>query len=45
MHLQYLRPPRGRGDVDSYDFFLLSCGPQTLAERHAQAKPASDLRA
>ncbi len=44
MHLQYLRPPRGRGGVDSYDFFMLTCGPQTLAERHAQAKPASDLR-
>ena len=44
MHLQYLRPPRGRGAADSYDFFMLVCGPQTLAERHAQGKPASDLR-
>jgi hypothetical protein len=44
MHLQYLRPPRGRGAAESYDFFQLACGPQTLAERHAQAKPAGDLR-
>ena len=44
MHLQYLQPPRGRGDVETYDFFRMACGPQTLAERHALAKPASDLR-
>ena len=44
MHLQYLRSPRGRGGADSYDFFMLACGPQTLAERHAQARPAGDLR-
>jgi hypothetical protein len=44
MHLQYLRPPHGRGDAESYDFFTLACGPQTLAERHAQARPATDLR-
>ncbi|MEP6505084.1 MAG: hypothetical protein ABJD97_17220 [Betaproteobacteria bacterium] len=44
MHLQYLRPPRGRGATDSYDFFMLACGPDTLAERHAASKPASDLR-
>jgi hypothetical protein len=44
MHLQYLRQPRGRGDADSYDFLMLACGPQTLAERHTQARPASDLR-
>ena len=44
MHLQYLRPPQGRGNTESYDFFMLACGPQTLAQRHAQAKPASDLR-
>ena len=44
MHLQYLRPPRGRGDVDTYDFFMLACGPQTLAERHSQIKVAGDLR-
>jgi hypothetical protein len=44
MHLQYLRPPRGRGASDSYDFFMLACGPDTLAERHAAGKPASDLR-
>jgi hypothetical protein len=45
MHLQYLRPPRGRGDAGSYDFFTLACGPQTLAERHAQGDSGSDLRA
>ena len=44
MHLQYLRPPRGRGGSESYDFFVLACGPQTLAERHARPKPAGDLR-
>jgi hypothetical protein len=44
MHLQYLRPPRGGSDPDAYDFFRLTCGPQTLAERHALAKPAGDLR-
>jgi hypothetical protein len=44
MHLQYLRPPRGRGAAESYDFFRLACGPQTLSERHAQSKPAGDLR-
>jgi hypothetical protein len=44
MHLQYLRPPRGRGDPDSYDFFMLLCGPQMLAERHLQVKAASDFR-
>ena len=44
VHLQYLRPPRGRGAPDSFDFFKLVCGPQTLAERHAQDKPAGDLR-
>ncbi len=45
MHLQYLRPPRGRGAADSYDFFRLACGPQTLAERHALGKSAGgDLR-
>jgi hypothetical protein len=43
MHLQYLRPPRGRGGSDAYDFFMLACGPRTLAERHADVKPASDL--
>ncbi len=43
-HLQYLRAPRGRGAAESYDFLLLACGPQTLAERHALAKPAVDLR-
>ena len=46
MHLQYLRPPRGRGAADSYDFFRLACGPQTLAERHVLGKSAGagDLR-
>ena len=44
MHLQYLRPPRGRGAADSYDFFMLACGPETLAERHASNKTATDLR-
>ena len=45
MHLQYLRPPRGRGAADSYDFFRLACGPQTLAEWHALGKSAGgDLR-
>ena len=44
MHLQYLRPPRGRGDAGSYDFFTLACGPQTLAERHLQVKEADDLQ-
>ena len=38
MHLQYLRPPRGRGDAGAYDFLTLTCGPQTLAEWHARAK-------
>jgi hypothetical protein len=43
-HLQYLRPPRGRGDGEVYDFFQLACGPSTLAERHSGVKPKSDLR-
>ena len=44
MHLQYLRPAHGRGGSESYDFFSLACGPRTLAERHAQQRPATDLR-
>jgi len=44
MHLQYLRPPVGKSDAASYDFFTIACGPQTLAERHAKGQPASDLR-
>jgi len=44
MHLQYLRPPVGKGAADAYDFFTIACGPQTLAERHAQGRPASDMR-
>ena len=45
-HLQYLKPPMGRVDAASYDFFTIACGPQTLAERHGQtqAQPAADLR-
>ncbi len=45
VHLQYLMPSQGRGAVEGYDFFTLACGPQTLAERHAQGKTMSgDLR-
>ena len=44
MHLQYLLPPRGRSGADSYDFFSLTCGPQTLAERHVQAQSTCNLR-
>jgi hypothetical protein len=44
MHLQYLRAPRSRGDADSYDFFKLACGPETLAERHAQSGAPIDMR-
>ena len=44
MHLQYLRPPAGKGDASSFDFLTLTCGPRTLAERHEKGKPASDLR-
>jgi hypothetical protein len=44
MHLQYLRPPHGHGDAGSYDFFVLACGPQTLAELHSQSRTAADLR-
>lgn len=43
-HLQYLRPPTGKGDSSSFDFLALTCGPKTLAERHAKSKPATDLR-
>ena len=43
-HLQYLRPPRGRGSPGAYDFFMLACGPETLAERHLSSKSATDLR-
>lgn len=43
-HLQYLRPPAGKGDASSFDFLAIACGPQTLAERHAKGKIASDLR-
>jgi hypothetical protein len=44
MHLQYLRPPAGRGEADTFDFFALTCGPATLAQRHSSLKPAVDLR-
>jgi len=40
MHLQYLRPQHGEG----YDFFSLVCGPQTLAQRHSEARSTADLR-
>jgi hypothetical protein len=43
-HLQYLRPPMGRGDASTFDFLAIACGPQTLAERHAKGRTASDLR-
>ena len=42
LHLQYLRAPRSRDDADGYDFFKLACGPQTLAERHAQDKSMTE---
>ena len=46
MHLQYLKPPAGRADdADVYDFFLLVCGPQTLAERHDAGKVVGEMRA
>jgi hypothetical protein len=45
LHLQYLRAPRSRSDADSYDFFKLACGPETLAERHAQSGAPIDMRA
>ncbi len=44
MHLQYLRPPSQRVEVDAYDYFMLICGPHTLAERHARRKVPEDLR-
>lgn len=44
MHLQYLRPSYEAGGKDDYDFFLLACGPQTLAQRHAGSKSSGDLR-
>ena len=44
MHLQYLRPPAGKSEAGAYDFFTIACGPQTLAERHAEARPAGDIR-
>ena len=44
MHLQYLRPPVGRGDASTFDFLAIACGPQTLAERHAKGRTAADLR-
>ncbi len=43
-HLQYLRSPRARDDADAYDFFVLACGPQTLAERNAEDESRADLR-
>lgn len=44
MHLQYLRPPAHRVDAEAYDYFMLTCGPHTLAERHARHRPGKDLR-
>ena len=44
MHLQYLRPPLGRSDASTFDFLAIACGPQTLAERHAKGRTASDMR-
>jgi hypothetical protein len=35
MHLQYLRPPMRQVEAEAYDYFLLTAGPMTLAERHA----------
>ncbi|MGN6527925.1 MAG: hypothetical protein ACTHL8_16175 [Burkholderiaceae bacterium] len=43
-HLQYLRPPVAKGDADTFDFFALTCGPATLAERHSSLKSPADLR-
>jgi len=42
MHLQYLRPAHGKSA--EYDFLTLVCGPQTLAQRHAQMPSVADLR-
>jgi len=44
LHLQYLRAARDRSDAQAYDFFMLACGPQTLAERHAQRESSGQLR-
>jgi len=44
MHLQYLRPPALRADADAYDYFMLTCGPLTLAERHARRRSPKDER-
>jgi hypothetical protein len=44
LHLQYLRAARDRSDAQAYDFFVLACGPQTLAERHAQRESSGELR-
>jgi len=44
MHLQYLRPPALRAGADAYDYFMLTCGPLTLAERHARGRPSMDAR-
>jgi hypothetical protein len=38
MHLQYLRPPGHPVEAGAYDYFLLTSGPATLAERHAGLK-------
>ncbi len=45
-HLQYLHSPGAKGDADTYDFFALTCGPATLAERHSSlSRPNIDIRA
>jgi len=44
LHLQYLRAARDRSDAQAYDFFMLACGPQTLAERHAQRESSGEMR-
>jgi hypothetical protein len=41
MHLQYLRPPTRPVDAGAYDYFLLTAGPATLAERHAALQPVT----
>jgi len=45
MHLQYLRPPVRQVGAEAYDYFLLTAGPMTLAERHASLPARKDARA
>jgi hypothetical protein len=44
VHLQYLRSPAAKDDGAAFDFLAIACGPQTLAERHANGKLARDPR-